>query len=331
MVVKGDTFLSTNSLLYVLMNNTLTFNDLESTVKFLSKVLLNPRHLPRPSRYHWYYLLQSRVVIENDNGVKLIYFCGTNHTTDPNERLFIDDLLSNVSSNHIVLIEQGQGSVGYCQNNVKDDIRKRIDEGDRSIKVDYGKLLRNHQGEMTYATNLAHSRDAKTRNIDTGLNPEAILFIKERYGTRATIREVKGWLDRFFEENALNKYVHALLLSVGLDVDLDEIQSLPPRVGLQEKGVSYPDRDDFMTNEILKELRNLLYVVAHTVHVKEILRRLNKRTKVTEFSATLTHNCTSYNWATATEKGLPHYERGRYIKQRLAMYRIANCVLSKVT
>jgi len=315
------------------MDNRLVFNDLETTVKFLSKILFNPMHTLRPDYYHLHYLLQGRVTLETGGRVGVIHFSGTNHSTDENERLFLDQLLSGVSYNDLVLVEDGEGYNSYCENNMVDDLKGKISD-DQIVEGVNPRVLFDHNfGELTYATDLARAKGARVKNMDMNSNPEALKIIIDRYGNELVIRRLKMWLGNYFETpQGLERYIQNLLSNSGIIVGAEEISKQKPFDPLEEAPMpSYRDREDYMTNEILKELRNPLYVVAHTMHVKEILKRLNRKAKILDFSATLTNNTARYNWATATEKDIPPYERGRYIRQKLAIYRLTNRLLSRDT
>lgn len=309
------------------MDSEVMFKDLESTVKFLNKALFDPDHGLHLSRYQYYYLLQAEMIVQNTDKTCTIHFCGTNHSSDPNERKFIDSLLSNVTKDDLVLIEEGQGVTGYCENNIMDDLKKGLSEKDSTVEgVNIEKLFKASLGEMTYAAELACSKGARAKNIDSVLNPEALQFVNELCGTKAIIEQLKRWLQEYFKTpDGLNKYIHYLLSNSGINIQINEIGKIKP-IDVYKKGtlINDSDRDDYMTNEILKELRNPLYVITHTTHIKGILNRLKKRVKVVSFSAILTHNSREYNWATGENVLFPSS------KQRLAMYRLVNSLLYKI-
>lgn len=310
------------------MDSKIRFKDLESTVKFLNKVLLNPDHDLHLSRYQYYYLLQAEMIVQNNDKTCTIYFCGTNHSSDPNERRFIDSLLANVTKGDLVLIEQGQGITGYCENNIRDDLKKRLSEKDSIVEgVNVETLFNASLGEMTYAAELACSKGARAKNIDAVLNPEALQFVNALCGTKATIEQLERWLQEYFRtSDGLNKYIHYLLSNSGINIQIKEIDKIKPiDVHKEVTPLNDSNRDHYMTNEILKELRNPLYVITNTVHIKGILNRLKKQVGVVSFSAILTHNSKAYNWATGENVLFSSS------KQRLAMYRLINSLLYEIT
>ncbi len=148
------------------MPDKVSFDDLESTVRFLEKRLILPT-IPlislRPYRafnsYKWDYLLQGNMTLQNEAGFFTIYFSGTNHSPDPNETLFLDSLLSTVDKTDLVLIEVGRGTTGSCEGDIITDLKREASVSFPLLEdVKPEEFDRPHFFEMTYATNIATSR-----------------------------------------------------------------------------------------------------------------------------------------------------------------------------
>lgn len=311
------------------MNNELQFKNLESLLKFLDRVQIEPVLGFRS--YSRYYLLQAQMEIKIDNTTNIVYLCGTNHSTDPAEKLSIDAFLSNLKDKDKVLVEHGCGINSHTLNHIKAELKSRLNRKDEiTIGLNTNSIF-SAFAEIDYAADQATAKGASVINMDMVLNPNAISFMKDLYGTKDTIREVKASLHEFFnDKEALDKYVYELFSKAGVKIPYQSIHTERRRTSEEPVIPSNNHREHFMAQTILDEFgRNPLYVIAHTVHIKEIIKFLACNGDIISFSSKLVRTKDEHTGVGLSRKMVMIQHGEKYGQLILSAYDGINRVLQR--
>lgn len=313
------------------MDNKLKFNNLDSLINFLDKIRIEPLFWIRD--YSWYHLLLAQLEIKIDDNNNIFYFCGTNHSQDPAEKMSIDSFLSGIASGDKLLAEDGNGNfnLNNIQDNIKDDIKVKLNQNIFPLdEVNYDEIFR-RWGELDYACEKAHSKGAIVMNMDMSRNPQAIPLINDLYGTKSTIRELKAWLNPLIRhDEIISQYIYELLSNAGIQAGYEEVASEKAR-GFDER-LPYNDREDYMAQTILNELNDKpMYVIAHTTHIKEVMRTLVHNGKIVSFYSMLTPTKKEFNSTGWSEDSVIKQYGDNYGKMLLALNRSLNKLLSIIS
>ncbi len=269
------------------MDDARTFQDLESTLRYLNKKRFVPHMLGHAFwDYDNFHFLLARAQVRGADGLHTVDFCGTCHENLPAERVYLDRLLSGVSAGHLVLIESNTSAVS---NGLLHSLQERLRAGETIPGAVPERIFWVYvNSEMNYAATQAALRGARVLSNDLLGNREALPRLVRQAGTGQAIAFLKWELQRYFEDGAsLSRYTSRVLREQGVEVDVERVIAQQPLVTISRKGpFGYVPREAYMTRTLLDRLGTApMHFIAHTMHVVEVLRRMSSATEVESFSA----------------------------------------------